>query len=593
MGDVLRNAIVEGGRRGHAIGAAALLDRVEAELNEEGASLRAVSSARSSVWSRVPGPVVALGTGVLLILFIIGSLWIVRDGTPVEQTPVTEPIELTTTVPTVPPTTVPPVEAEAPWITDGEVRIESTVLTVNSFSIEGGTATLRYELATLAPEPARLMDGGTTPPPAVLPDRWELETSTGVIDGSSFPGGTSVRFEVGDGFNTGDITELRLVSWRTLVPVTYDFEMPVESGTTALMPDGATIELYAMTDMESGRLLSFDAKAPVDLWSPLPCFGLGGRNNNCFEPTATSGWLPRETDGDLKALSLVDDGPSVIELRYSRPMWAPTEASIRVPITPPGGVTADPVPFPAGFTPVSDGEAVKPNRIVQYGDQLLVSMTSVVRRGLDPAEVEPLIGGRWILKTASGGTVESIGMTFDDHIPGAFAVVFPVPAEGNVDPSHMQLVETWQPVPASGETDAGPIQGIPWHLDPPADINLSSGMTVRVDQFDLEGVGGAGRWAVASEVRQPAIVAATGVIVDSSGETVGATADWFAPARHFGLSNTQRLFWFWLEASDPDEELSDDVLSQGDHVVVLRVDANVPQPLGADVSVDLVGVPVE
>jgi hypothetical protein len=130
-------------------------------------------------------------------------------------------------------------------------------------------------------------------------------------------------------------------------------------------------------------------------------------------------------------------------------------------------------------------------------------------------------------------------------------------------------------------------------LDPPADIDLSSGMTVRVDPFDVEGAGGAGRWAVASQDRQSAIVTVTGEIVDSSGETVGATADWYEPARHFGLSNTQRFFWFWLEATDADVELSDDVLSQGDHRVVLRVDADVPQPLRADVSVDLVGVPVE
>jgi len=274
-------------------------------------------------------------------------------------------------------------------------------------------------------------------------------------------------------------------------------------------------------------------------------------------------------------------------------MWVPTEASIKVPISPSVGMTADPVPFPAEFTPVSDGEAVKPNRIVQYGDHLLVSMTSVVRRGLDPADLEPLIGGRWVLVMASGGTVESIGMTFDDHIPGAFTVVFPAPADGTVDPSYLQLVETWQPVPASGEMEAGPIRGIPWHLDPPADIDLSSGMTVRVDQFDVEAAGGAGRWAVTSQSQQPAIVTVTGVIVDSAGEAVGATADWFEPARHFGLSNTQRLFWFWLEPTDADVDLSDDVLSEGDHGVVLRVIADLPLPVRADVSVDLVGVPVE
>ena len=593
MGDTLRNAIVEGGQRGHAIGATALLDRVEAELNQEEESRRVVTTARTSVWNRVPGPVIAVGAAALVMFIVIGSLWIVRGSTPVDQTPVTEPVGLTTTVPTVPPTTLAAIATEAPWIANGEVRIESTVITVDSLTVENGTATLRYDLATLAPEPARVMEDGVTAPPAVLPERWELDIGTGVITGSSVPAGTSVRFEVGDGIEADDIRELRLVSWRTLVPVTYDFTLPVERGATALMPDGATIELSAIIDMESGRLLSFDATGPADLWSPLPCSGLGGRNTNCFEPTAASGWQPRETDSDLKALSQVGAGPSVIELRYSRPMWAPTEASIPVPITPSPGMTADPTPFPAGFTPVSDGEAVKPNRIIQYGDQLLVSMTSVVRRGLDPVDMDPLIGGRWILETASGSTMESIGMTFDDHIPGAFAVVFPMTPDGQLEFTRLQLTERWQPVTEGGESAAGSIEGIPWRLDEPTDINLASGMTVRVDLFDIEGVGGGGRWAVTNEDRIPAIVTVTGMIIDSSGETVGTTADWSEPARHFGLSNTQRLFWFWLEASDPDVDLSDNVLSERDHGVVLRVDADVPHAVGDEVLVDLVGVPVE
>ena len=71
------------------------------------------------------------------------------------------------------------------------------------------------------------------------------------------------------------------------------------------------------------------------------------------------------------------------------------------------------------------------------------------------------------------------------------------------------------------------------------------------------------------------------------------TSPWEAPARHFGLSNTQRFFWFFIEATYQDVDLNDDVLAGGDHRVVLRVEADVPQALPVDVSVDLVGVPVE
>ncbi len=109
----------------------------------------------------------------------------------------------------------------------------------------------------------------------------------------------------------------------------------------------------------------------------------------------------------------------------------------------------------------------------------------------------------------------------------------------------------------------------------------------------MAGVGGAGRWAVTGQDRQPAIATVSGVIIDSAGEAVGATTAWEAPARHFGLSNTQRFFWFWIGATDPDLDLIDDVLPEGEHRVVLRVEAEVAQASPVDVSVDLVGVAVE
>ena len=184
-------------------------------------------------------------------------------------------------------------------------------------------------------------------------------------------------------------------------------------------------------------------------------------------------------------------------------------------------------------------------------------------------------------------------MTFDDHIPGAFAVVFPMPTDGQFEPVRLRLVETWQPVKELGEVEAGSIERIPWRLDQPTDIDLSSDITVRVDRFDVAGVGGAGRWAVTGQDRQPAIATVSGVIIDSAGEAVGATTAWEAPARHFGLSNTQRFFWFWIGATDPDLDLIDDVLPEGEHRVVLRVEAEVAQASPVDVSVDLVGVAVE
>ena len=80
-----------------------------------------------------------------------------------------------------------------------------------------------------------------------------------------------------------------------------------------------------------------------------------------------------------------------------------------------------------------------------------------------------------------------------------------------------------------------------------------------------------------------------GSIVDPKGTPIVTTESWLPPVRHFGLSNTGRLSWFWL--SD-DGDSVDAQLSVGNKRLIVGVEAEVPQPQSVDVVLDLTGIEV-
>ncbi len=578
--------------RGDSPDVEALIARLHTELNDIDVS----PTASPILGARPPqaevrtwrGLTIAASAFVMALLIGVPLLLMSEDE---PQTPASDPGVQTTSVPSSIPvladTPATDVRSEAPWVEGGEARMGSTVVTAKSLSVNGGVALLEFEVTTLAPSASGPNEDEQSASPAVLPERWELETTQGVIEATTASTVRSVRFPVDDGLVLEDVIETRIVGWRTLVPVTYDFVMPRDVGAFAEMPDGTTVTAVSVLEMKPGTVVSFDV-VQRPRWGPVAC-GDGMLGFSCFDPTHDSGWTPRQSDSDLQVISAPDWRPTEVELRYVRPLWVASDQTVSLSIGSATTLYEESTPFPSGYVQVTEDVGVKPDRILRYGDQTLVSMTSVVRRDTDHSTAESLMGGRWVLESVSGEAVESIGMTFDDEISGAFAVVFPSTdtSDGYVS---IRLIERWLPEVRSGRGDGGAVTGIPSRLDSPVDVDLG-GMTVRIDMFNLEGIGGPARWGIVDDDVPPAVVTVVGQIARSDGGLLAETDSWEDTPRHFGLSNTGRLFWFYLESLDPETDFEQE-LADDEYRLVLVVSAEIPTPVAVEIVFDLTAVPV-
>ena len=84
-----------------------------------------------------------------------------------------------------------------------------------------------------------------------------------MIDGKSAEGtpsasGTAVRFDVSDTASLDDVDEVRLVRWRVAMPFHHVFEMPLVSGETMALPDGASVTVRHVLEQKSGTIVQFD-----------------------------------------------------------------------------------------------------------------------------------------------------------------------------------------------------------------------------------------------------------------------------------------------------------------------------------------------
>jgi hypothetical protein len=111
---------------------------------------------------------------------------------------------------------------EAPWVAPGEIRIGSSVITVDSRALDAGSFTLLYNITSLAPTRAVMNAEDIQLSPPVLPERWVLETINGPVTATSSLTSDSVRFPLDSGLTFDDLASLRLESWKTIVPIAYD-----------------------------------------------------------------------------------------------------------------------------------------------------------------------------------------------------------------------------------------------------------------------------------------------------------------------------------------------------------------------------------
>ena len=138
-------------------------------------------------------------------------------------------------------------------------------------------------------------------------------------------------------------------------------------------------------------------------------------------------------------------------------------------------VSEVPVDFPEGFVPVSDMTAVKPEYMVDTGDQLIIAFTTATRRGLTSSG--GFDGGDWVLTTATGAELTSSGIVYNTAVVGGFSVQFD--KEGDVTPRQLRLVDTWA-MDSRDSTVEEPFTGIPTELSD-IEIDLGGGVSLSLD----------------------------------------------------------------------------------------------------------------
>lgn len=215
-------------------------------------------------------------------------------------------------VESVAPAIQPPTTTAPPWVAAGEIRFESTVLLPHTPSVENGAVTLEYELVNLAAPSTEV---------AALPELWRLATTAGEYSAETRHGTRRVRFEVPAALVSDDVDEVRLVGWRSVLPIDFVFTIPATVGEHAVLPDGATITVRSALEQASGTLVTFDTTRSLDDFS-------AGSPNQFLLPTADSGW--RAAWGDSFQVAADNAAPPTIELRYTKPLWLPTVGELIV-----------------------------------------------------------------------------------------------------------------------------------------------------------------------------------------------------------------------------------------------------------------------
>lgn len=543
-------------------------------------------------WRTAPALVAAamlitVAIGGILLLTVPGS----SDDVAETSTTTIAPTTTVTTIPATTPTTVPPTTtipepapttgpAEASWSASGDIRIGPVVITAESMTLDPSRITLRYEITSLAPTGTVMSAEDTRLSPPVLPLRWELETANGSVTGTTSVIGPYVQFEVDEGTTIDDVTAVRLIAWKTIVPVVHDITLDAATGTEVELPDGSSISAREPLYTADYVLVAFDVTEPPNDLKVVACGDIRGLGASCFDPVPGSAWVHRNSNSDLQIAADPETPIDAIALRYRRPTWVEREGSLSFDVS--DGDPEIALEFPAGFVAIDENEAIAPTSVTRYGDQLLVSVLSAARRGVDPASFDPLMGGRWVLETEAGASLDSIGMAYDDRVPGAFSIIFPIEDGSAVQPTRLRLVERWVPVEATGTAAAGAVDDIRGGLEsPPVDVDLGNGLQLQVDRFDWEVSGGYLVWSVVGDRPLPVIAGVTGGIGRPGGTALLTTDAWSPPVRNFGLGNAgPRISWFSFSGSE-------DLLSRGGHELELRVEAEVPQPVPADLVIDL------
>lgn len=259
-----------------------------------------------------------------------------------------------------------------------------------------------------------------------------------------------------------------------------------------------------------------------------------------------------------------------------------TVAATTPPSDEPAGVPVDEVAFPPGYVPLTEVVALAPVSAIAVDEELLVGVSSVVRRGFDP-EGGLTIAGSWVLETAAGETITSTGAVVDPATPGLFSVIFSNP--GDVELRTLRMIERWDPDPRSGSQTAA-VEPLPGTVAGPVVLDLGGGVTLDVTDITIGERIADLTWELAGTTRGGDVRVALRVQSD------GADLGLYFPAGDL---------FFTREALDPDETagtigLQRDQGLQGDLAtatdIVIEADVTLVVGTPVDLEFDVTGIEV-
>ena len=266
--------------------------------------------------------------GVLIGGIVVAGFFFVSDSGDSGSNPVA--VASSTTLAGVTTTAATTTTTEVPWVDEGEARFESTVVLSKAMSVDGGVATLEYELATLGPmRPSWFFEYGMVSgwigeygPAAAQPEEWLLVIGGESVEGTPSVSGTAVRFDVSDTARLDDVDEVRLTRWRVAMPFRYVFEMPLVSGETMALPDGASVTVSHVVEQENETILRFDTQRPDDDFVGHPV--------ESYISPVSGGWEYQWMEGGFQLVSENPVASALVLLRYTRPTWLPVDGDIVV-----------------------------------------------------------------------------------------------------------------------------------------------------------------------------------------------------------------------------------------------------------------------
>ena len=246
------------------------------------------------------------------VVFALGALAVIGTGD--SENPAV-PAGPDSTLPTTSTTAAP-----VPWIAEGEVVFESTVLIPTSFDVEDGEVKLDFELQTLSPMSA---SDGNAPRESIvdaLPERWAITVVSGggtVVE--TDPGASAVRFDMRSGLTAEHIESIRLIGWRAAVPVDERITVTLEEGATGEFQGGTTVSVATILTQANSLIVQLDVDQPYNEWNRID---IDAADPNWRE----SGRI----EGGLQYIWDRGEPPAVLELVQATPAWIPVEGSLVV-----------------------------------------------------------------------------------------------------------------------------------------------------------------------------------------------------------------------------------------------------------------------